>query len=222
MASALAVRRIGFQSSDRAALAYAPGNTMAQSGVLPLAGVSSSAAETGTLASGTIEQDVRTGGRSLITTLTDETWAAAGSAFDDSRAAQVAGLDSEQAEVAGWDAVVKAYLAAHLELVVRTSATVRTIGPLPAFPTFQITATETITDTIPATALVGAVAIGGAPTFTVTRGADDLVQPVGLTQADGTFADPGSLSSDAEAHRVRLTATCEAVTLGTRTVRIVP
>lgn len=84
--------------------------------------------------------------------------------FDDYRQDIINGLDSAQAEATGWDAEVKAKIA--VTDVVRTSATVVTIT-LDAEAAYDITAQETITVTIPAVALVGAVAIVAAPTFTV-------------------------------------------------------
>ena len=125
---------------------------------------SASAAVTGTAASGTTEAHIVSGGRTIILTLTADTWVAAGAAFDAQRAAIIAGIDSGAAEAAGWDAVVKAGLA--VGDVVRTSDTVVTVT-LPAFASFNITATETITATIPAAALNGGLAVVAAPTFTV-------------------------------------------------------
>ena len=111
------------------------------------------------------ETDIRAGGSTIILTLTGDTWVAAGAAFDAQRQNIIDGLDSAQAEAAGWDAVVKAGLA--VTDVVRTSDTVVTVT-LPAFAGYDITATETITATIPATAVAGGSAIVAAPTFDVT------------------------------------------------------
>ena len=85
--------------------------------------------------------------------------------FDDIRQDLINGLTSAQAEAAGWNAVVKATLP--VTAVVRTSDTLVTIT-LPAFGTYDITATETITDTIPASALLSAASLVATPTFTVT------------------------------------------------------
>lgn len=135
------------------------------SGVAP-----TTAAITGTITASITEADIRTGGKTLIITLTNDTWAAAGAAFDAQRQNIINGIDSAQAEATGWDAVVKAGLA--VGTVVRTSATVVTVT-LPAFATYDITATETITVTIPASALVTSlVAVVGVPTFTVSALAD--------------------------------------------------
>jgi hypothetical protein len=123
-----------------------------------------SAALTGTVTDDN-ESDIRAGGSNLILTLTNDTWVAAGAAFDAQRQNIIDGLDSAQAEAAGWDAVVKAGLA--VTDVVRTSATVVTIT-LPAFGGYNITATEFITATIPATAVAAGSAIVASPTFDVT------------------------------------------------------
>ena len=71
--------------------------------------VYATAAVTGTVTDD-IEQDIRSGGSTIILTLTDDTWVAAGAAFDAQRQNIIDGLDSTQAEAAGWDAVVKAGL----------------------------------------------------------------------------------------------------------------
>lgn len=119
---------------------------------------------TGTITSSATEADIVAGGKTIILTITGDTWVASGAAFDAQRQNIINGIDSAQAEANGWDAVVKATAA--VTDVVRTSATVVTIT-LEAFATYNITATETITATIPATALTGASAIVATPTFTV-------------------------------------------------------
>lgn len=89
--------------------------------------------------------------------------------FDDARQAIINGLDSAQAEAAGWDAVVKPGLA--VTAVARTSDTVVTIT-LPAFASYNITAQETITATVPAAALVSGGPVVGTPTFTIDPSAE--------------------------------------------------
>ena len=74
------------------------------------------------------------------------------------------GIDSDQAEAAGWDAVVKTGLT--FNEVTRTSATVVTIT-LPGFATYEITIDETITVTVPATAVTSAGLITATPTFNI-------------------------------------------------------
>lgn len=119
---------------------------------------------TGTII-GATEANIVTGGRTIILTVSGDSWVAAGGTFDAQRQNIINGMDSAQAEATGWDAVVKATAA--VTDVVRTSAQVVTVT-LEAFATYDITATETITVTVPSTALIGAAALVAVPTFTVT------------------------------------------------------
>lgn len=131
------------------------------------------AAISGTAAAGITETDIRSGGKTIIITLSNETWVASGATFDGQRANIAAGIDSAQSEANGWDAVVKAGI--DVGDVVRTSDTVVTVT-LDAEPTYDITATETITVTVPGTALTGGNALVASPTFTVvTAGIKGLV-----------------------------------------------
>ncbi len=120
---------------------------------------------TGTATAGITEADIVTGGKTIIITLTNDTWVASGGTFDAIRQDIINGLDSAQSEGTGWDAVVKATQG--VAGVVRTSATVVTIT-LDAFATYNITATETITCTVPSTAVVSVTSYVATPTFTVT------------------------------------------------------
>ena len=105
-------------------------------------------------------------------TIAGDTWASfatvvrapTATAFESARQGIIDGIDSGQNEGTGWDAVVKA--GQTVGGVVRTSDTVVTIT-LDAFASYNITAQETITATVPAAALTGAGAIVAAPTFTV-------------------------------------------------------
>lgn len=129
--------------------------------------VSAASAEiTGTVTAAIDEADVVAGGETIIITLTNDTWVASGGAFDGIRQDIINGLDSAQSEANGWDAVVTATQG--VSGVVRTSDTVVTIT-LDAFATYSITSDETITVTIPASALTGGVQIVGIPTFQVTN-----------------------------------------------------
>ena len=110
------------------------------------------------------ERDIVVGGKTLILTLTADTWVAAGATFNAERQGIIDGLVSAQAEDAGWNETVLAALA--VGDVARTSDTVVTIT-LPAVPTYEITANETITVTVPATALTGGVAAVATPTVAV-------------------------------------------------------
>lgn len=106
--------------------------------------------------------------------------------FDDFRQDIIDGLDSAQSEAAGWDA--KRSLIP-VTAVVRTSDTVVTIT-LPALTGYDITAQETITATVPASALVAGGPLLATPTFTVDSvfaGAFTVTVPPGQI-ALGSFA----------------------------------
>ena len=119
----------------------------------------------GTITASVTEADIVTGGKTLIITLASDTWIAAGAgSFDLQRDEIIGGVTSAQSEALGWNLVPKVLQG--LAGVVRTSDTVVTIT-WDAFPTYDITAQETITVTVPGTALVGTVAIVATPTFTV-------------------------------------------------------
>lgn len=128
---------------------------------------------TGTITAGVNESDIVAGGKTLIITLTGDTWVASGATFDNQRDEILAGIDSAQSEGTGWDAVPKVNQA--LSGIVRTSDTVVTIT-WDAFASYNITATETITATIPGTALTGGNSIVATPTFTITAVAGGAVK----------------------------------------------
>jgi len=138
--------------------------------------VTKSCALTGTVTNDT-EAEIVTGGSTIILTLTGDTFVASGSTFDAQRQNIINGIDSAQSEATGWDAVVKAGLA--VTDVVRTSNTVVTVT-LPAFATYNITATETITATVPSTALTGAAALVASPTFQITATSTATVRHLSL------------------------------------------
>ncbi len=119
---------------------------------------------TGTVTSTTYASDIRAGGKTIILTLTSETWVASGGTFDAQRQAIINGLTSASSETNGWNNEVKAKIA--VTDVVRTSATVVTIT-LDAEAGYDTVSPETITVTVPAAALTGAGALVATPTFTV-------------------------------------------------------
>lgn len=124
------------------------------------------AAITGTVTNDT-ESDIVAGGSTIIITLTGDTWIAAGAlSFDLIRQDIINGLTSAQSELLGWNNVVKALQGT--AGVVRTSDTVVTIT-LDAQITYSITANETITVTVPDSAVSGSSAIVASPTFTVSN-----------------------------------------------------
>ena len=123
------------------------------------------AALTGTITSSTVEADIVSGGKTIILTLTDDTWVASGSTFDAQRQNIIDGLDAATSPTNGWNNEVRDKMS--VSEVVRTSDTVVTITLL-AQSGYDISAQETVTATIPASALVGSASpIVASPTFTV-------------------------------------------------------
>lgn len=124
------------------------------------------AAITGTATAGIAEDDITAGGKTIIITLTGDTWVTAGATFDAQRQNIIDGLDSAQSELTGWNNEVRDNEV--VTAVVRTSDTVVTIT-LTAQAGYDITAQETITVTVPNTALVTSTSnLAGSPTFTVS------------------------------------------------------
>jgi hypothetical protein len=127
------------------------------------------------------EADIRAGGNTITITITGDTWQAAGAAFNAERQNIINGLNSAQAEAAGWNAVVRALQG--VAGVVRTSDTLVTIT-LDAEAGYDITAPETITVTVPFTALSTSLSdVVGTPTFTITTVAPPV--PVTTTAPGG-------------------------------------
>ena len=121
---------------------------------------------TGTATSSITEANIVAGGKTIILTLTGDVWVvAAGGLFDAQRQNIINGLTSAQSETHGWNAEVKAKIA--VTDVVRTSDTVVTIT-LDAESGYDITATETITATVPGTALLLGTGAVASPTFAIT------------------------------------------------------
>lgn len=135
--------------------------------VLP-ATPATSAAVTGTGASGAVGNDVRAGGKTLILTLTGDT----SLAIDDTiRAAIRSGIVAASSPTWGWNNRIATIIP--LANIVRTSSTVFTIT-LAADPGYQSDADEVLTITIPASALTGGVAIVATPTVTISKTSTDL------------------------------------------------
>ena len=104
-------------------------------------------------------------GKTVIITLTNDTWVASGATFDAQRQNIINGLDSAQSETLGWNNEVRDKEV--VTAVVRTSDTVVTIT-LSAAAAYNITSDETITVTAPATALTGASELTATPTIGVS------------------------------------------------------
>lgn len=123
-----------------------------------------SVALSGTIASGTDESHIVAGGRTIVVTLTNDTWVAAGATFDAQRQNIIDGLTSLQSEATGWNAEVRDTIP--VTDVMRTSDTVVTIT-LSACSGYDITAPETIRPLIPGTVLASGLDIFASPEFTV-------------------------------------------------------
>ena len=136
------------------------GNKLGYNPPYPLAEI------TGTII-GATEADIVAGGKTIIITLTNNTWVAAGATFDAQRQNIIDGLVSAGSDTFGWNNVVVATQG--VSGVVRTSDTVVTIT-LDAFATYDITSNETITATVPSTSMVIGTVIVATPTFTITAG----------------------------------------------------
>lgn len=134
---------------------------------------------TGTATASITESDIVTGGKTVILTLTGDTWAAAGTGPIGSTAdtqALIDGMDSAQVEATGWNAEVRDKEVT--TAVVRTSNTVATIT-LTAAAAYDITAQETITVTIPAATLVtSAIDVVASPTFTIDAVGGGTILPM--------------------------------------------
>lgn len=115
------------------------------------AGATPSVALTGTIASGATESDIVNGGETAILTLTDDTWVAAGATFNAQRQAIIDGFDAASSPTNGWNNEVRDKAA--VTEVVRTSDTVVTVT-FAAQAGYSIDSAETITVTVPASALV--------------------------------------------------------------------
>ena len=157
--------------------------------------VPTTAAVTGTATASINETDVINGGKTVIVTLSNDTWVASGAVFNAIRQDIIDGLDSAQAEATGWNAKVRDVM--DVTSVVRTSSTVVTIT-LPAAADYDTTANETITVTVPASALTtSAIAVTASPTFDVlgqaaaTTAALTGTAVVGAPHAEDFFTDGG-------------------------------
>lgn len=129
---------------------------------LPIEG--GTAVVTGTIITATTETEIVAGGETIIITLTGETWVTSGATFDGVRADILQGLDSATGGATAWNTIVRDVEG--VAAVVRTSDTVVTIT-LTAKASYDISAQEVITVTVPASAVVLATAITATPTFTV-------------------------------------------------------
>lgn len=130
-----------------------------------------SAAVTGTIGDGATEQEVRDGDGTIIVTLTGTTWVADGSTFNAQRQNIIDGLDAADAQTNGWNAEVRDKIG--VSSVVRTSSTIATITIAAAdVIAYQIASNESITVTVPGTAILSGGAITASPTITIVAGTE--------------------------------------------------
>lgn len=108
---------------------------------------------TGTVVPTDAEADIRAGNRTIIMTVGNGTWATSGANFDAERQGIISGLVSAGSETGGFNVQVRPRIP--VGNVVRDSDTIVTIT-IPAVATYQIENEETITATIPTSAIVGA------------------------------------------------------------------
>jgi hypothetical protein len=119
---------------------------------------------------GITDDEIVAGGQTAVIDLTNDTWVASGATFNAQRQAIIDGITSAQIEATGWNAEVRDKEV--VTAVVRTSDTKVTIT-LTASAAYDITATETITATIPAAALTAAGELVATPNFVVQQASGD-------------------------------------------------
>jgi hypothetical protein len=147
--------------------------------------VAISAAVTGTIGDGATEQEVRDGSGTIIITLTDDTWVAAGATFDAQRQNIIDGLDSAQSEANGWNNEVRDKIG--VTSVVRTSGTIVTVTlSASEVADYQIDSAETITVTVPGGAMVLGGGVTATPTIDITPGTESVAVGGTLGASGGT------------------------------------
>ena len=150
--------------TDTASATHSGPNRQAIVAAVLTSALTPTATVSGTTTPSATEPELVSGGRTIVITLSVDTWDPTIGQDNAKTTALINGIDSAQSEASGWDAVVKANM--DFNDVVRTSDTVVTIT-LGAEPTYNITADETITVTVPATAVAGGSAIAATPTFDI-------------------------------------------------------
>lgn len=168
----------------------------------------------GTVVSGGVtENEIVAGGETIIITLSNETWVAAGATFDAQRQNIIDSLISDGSATNGWNnELIGTGGSGSLDVthVVRTSDTVCTIT-LPADAQYSIANNETISCTLPATAVTGGLVLPVSNTFSITAQAPITVALSGtvtgtndqndiqaggltiiLTVSDDTWKSPGT------------------------------
>ena len=138
---------------------------------------------TGTLADGALENQIFIGQEDVVITLSGDTWEA-GQAFNDIRQDIIDGFNSSNNEIGGWNNEVRDKLAVSY---VTRDGDKRASIPFPALSGYAIDANETITYTVPASALAGVSSLTATPTFVVTA---DTLSGTEIVNADTSTAEP--------------------------------
>ena len=135
----------------------------------PLRSTTPSATLTGTLSDNGTEAEIKAGGETMIITMSNDTWVATVGDDNAITTALIVGIDSNLSESTGWDAVVRVDGETGLTYtnVVRDPDDVTVTVTMPAFAAYNITANETITITVPATALVASQSVVVNPSFSI-------------------------------------------------------
>ncbi len=159
---------------------------MSQVMLIPSSPPNASVAATGTLLVEEIDQGfIIDGGKTIILTLTADTWVASGATFNAQRQDIIDNIVSDQSETNGWN---EERPNLNVTDVVRTSPTVVTIT-LSALASLAISAVATLTIKAPGTALTGAVTLTAPQTATITFGTFVATDGNDST-GDGTFSAP--------------------------------
>jgi hypothetical protein len=144
-----------------------------------------SATLSGTITSTATENDITAGGKTIVLTLSGDTWVASGATFDAQRQNIINGLNSDAIRPSGWE--VNGAPNIPVTDVVRTSSTVVTIT-LSALASYDIGRNETITAIIPGSALSGGSPITATPTFAIYNA--HKVKAAGYVNKQGFGAYP--------------------------------
>lgn len=157
------------------------GRARPQRNILPFRAVGTSAVLTGTIiAGGVTEAEIAAGGETLIITLNNDTFVAAGSGPIGSTAdtqALIDGITASTTPTNGWNNEVRDK--EPTSIVVRTSNTVATLTFTTAASAYDISSNETVEATLPAAVLVtSAIEVVATPTFVITAAAVAGYSPI--------------------------------------------
>jgi hypothetical protein len=139
------------------------GGAITASPTITIVAGTESAAITGTISDGATSPQVQSGGQTAIVTLTNTKWVASGATFNAQRQNIIDGFVSASSDTNGWNNRRSDFAVTD---VARTSDTIATVT-FSASSNYAIPSSETITLTVPATALGGS-ALTATPTFTIT------------------------------------------------------